>query len=196
ALYPLVDYVAINVSSPNTPGLRDLQQPSRLDELLGALLETRQSLAADRRAKPLLVKIAPDLAPDDEVAIAEVVTGRGADGLIVGNTTIARPPVVAGRHRGETGGLSGAPLFLRSTEQLLRFHRLTGGKLPLIGVGGILRGADAYAKIRAGASALQLYTALIYRGPNTVVRIVAELEGLLERDGIRLSDARGIDAGA
>ncbi|MGH8722770.1 MAG: quinone-dependent dihydroorotate dehydrogenase, partial [Burkholderiales bacterium] len=173
-----------------------LQQPARLDELLAALLETRQSLAADRRAKPLLVKIAPDLAPDDEVAIAEVVTGRGADGLIVGNTTIARPPVVAGRHRGETGGLSGAPLFLRSTEQLLRFHRLTGGKLPLIGVGGILRGADAYAKIRAGASALQLYTALIYRGPNTVVRIVAELERLLERDGIRLSDARGIDAGA
>jgi dihydroorotate dehydrogenase len=194
ALYPLVDYVAINVSSPNTPGLRDLQQRARLDELLGALLETRQSLAADRRAKPLLVKIAPDLAPDDEVAIAEVVTGRGADGLIVGNTTIARPPVVA-RHR-EAGGLSGAPLFLRSTEQLLRFHRLTGGKLPLIGVGGILRGADAYAKIRAGASALQLYTALVYRGPHAIVRILAELERLLERDGIRLSEARGIDAGA
>jgi dihydroorotate dehydrogenase len=195
ALYPLVDYVAINVSSPNTPGLRDLQQGARLDELLGALLETRRSLATDRPAKPLLVKIAPDLAPDDEIAIAEVVTSRGADGLIVGNTTIARPPVVAGRHR-ETGGLSGAPLFLRSTEQLLRFHRLTGGKMPLIGVGGILRGADAYAKIRAGACALQLYTALIYRGPRTVVRILAELERLLERDGIGLSDARGIDAGA
>jgi dihydroorotate dehydrogenase len=194
ALYPLVDYVAINVSSPNTPGLRDLQQRARLDELLGALLETRQSLATDRPAKPLLVKIAPDLAPDDEVAIAEVVTSRGVDGLIVGNTTIARPPVVA-RHR-EAGGLSGAPLFLRSTEQLLRFHRLTGGKMPLIGVGGILRGADAYAKIRAGASALQLYTALIYRGPRVVVRILAELERLLERDGIRLSDARGIDARA
>jgi dihydroorotate dehydrogenase len=194
ALYPLVDYVAINVSSPNTPGLRDLQQRARLDELLGALLETRQSLATDRPAKPLLVKIAPDLAPDDEVAIAEVVTSRGVDGLIVGNTTIARPPVVA-RHR-EAGGLSGAPLFLRSTEQLLRFHRLTGGKMPLIGVGGILRGADAYAKIRAGASALQLYTALIYRGPPVVVRILAELERLLERDGIRLSDARGIDARA
>ena len=98
ALYPLVDYVAINVSSPNTPGLRDLQQRARLDELLGALLETRQSLAADRPAKPLLVKIAPDLDPDDEVAIAEVVTSRGIDGLIVSNTTIARPPVVAGRH--------------------------------------------------------------------------------------------------
>ena len=194
ALYPLVDYVAINVSSPNTPGLRDLQQRARLDELLGALLETRQSLATDRPAKPLLVKIAPDLAPDDEVAIAEVVTSRGVDGLIVGNTTIARPPVVA-RHR-EAGGLSGAPLFLRSTEQLLRFHRLTGGKMPLIGVGGILRGADAYAKIRAGASALQLYTALVYRGPHAIVRILAELERLLERDGIRLSDARGIDARA
>jgi dihydroorotate dehydrogenase len=196
ALYPLVDYVAVNVSSPNTPGLRDLQERARLDELLGALLETRQSLAGDRRAKPFLVKIAPDLAPDDEVAIAEVVTRRGADGLIIGNTTVARPPVVTGRHRDEAGGLSGAPLFLRSTEQLLRFHRLTGGKMPLIGVGGTLRGADAYAKIRAGASALQLYTALIYRGPGAVVRILAELDRLLERDGLRLSDARGIDARA
>ncbi|MGH6899952.1 MAG: quinone-dependent dihydroorotate dehydrogenase [Geminicoccaceae bacterium] len=196
ALYPLVDYVAINVSSPNTPGLRDLQQPARLDELLAALLETRQSLAGDRRPKPLLVKIAPDLAPDDEVALADVVTSRGVDGLIVGNTTIARPPVVSGRHRDEAGGLSGAPLFLPSTEQLLRLHRLIGRKLPLIGVGGILRGADAYAKVRAGAAALQLYTALIYRGPRAVVRILAELERLLERDDIRLSDACGIDAAA
>ena len=100
------------------------------------------------------------------------------------------------RHRAEPGGLSGAPLFLRSTEQLGRFHRLTGGALPLIGVGGILRGADAYAKIRAGASALQLYTALIYRGPRVVSRILAELDRLLAQDGVaRLDDARGVDAG-
>ena len=197
ALYPLVDYVAINVSSPNTPGLRDLQQPARLDELLAALLETRRTLAGERRPKPLLVKIAPDLAPDDEVALAEVVTSRGVDGLIVGNTTTARPPVIGGRHRDAVGGLSGAPLFLRSTEQLLRLRCLTGGSLPLIGVGGILRGADAYAKIRAGACALQLYTGLIYRGPRAVVRILAELDRLLERDGwARLTDACGIDAGA
>jgi dihydroorotate dehydrogenase len=195
ALYPLVDYLAINVSSPNTPGLRDLQRRARLDELLAALLETRRNLAAETRPKPLLVKIAPDLAPDDEESIAEVVISRGVDGLIIGNTTLHRPPVVTGRHRTEMGGLSGAPLFLRSTEQLGRFYRLTGGKLPLIGVGGILCGADAYAKIRAGASALQLYTALIYRGPRTVVRIIAELDRLIEQDGrARLADARGLDA--
>jgi len=196
ALYGLVDYVAVNVSSPNTPGLRDLQARARLDELLGALLETRSSLAGDRRPKPMLVKIAPDLAAQDEDDIAEVVTARAVDGLIIGNTTIDRPLALTGRYRAEAGGLSGGPLFLRSTEQLLRFRRLTGGALPLIGVGGILRGADAYAKIRAGASALQLYTALIYCGPRTVVRILGELDRLLERDGFaQLNEARGVDAG-
>ena len=197
SLYPLVDYLAINVSSPNTPGLRDLQQPARLDELLEALLEARAALAGDRRPKPLLVKIAPDLAPEDEMGIADVALARGVEGLIVGNTTIERPEIVTGRYRAEPGGLSGAPLFLKSTEQLGRLRRLTGGKLPLIGVGGVLRGADAYAKIRAGACALQLYTALVYRGPRAVVRILAELNRLLERDGwARLSDACGIDADA
>jgi dihydroorotate dehydrogenase len=194
-LYALVDYVALNVSSPNTPGLRDLQSRARLDELLAALLETRGSLAGGRRAKPLLLKIAPDLAPGDEAALAGVVLARGVDGLIIGNTTIERPQVIPWRYRGEPGGLSGAPLFLKSTEQLGRLYRLTGGKLPLIGVGGILRGADAYAKIRAGASALQLYTALIYRGPGVVSRILAELDRLLEVDGCtRLGEARGVDA--
>jgi dihydroorotate dehydrogenase len=197
ALYPLVDYLAINVSSPNTPGLRELQKPARLDELLGALLAARTALAGEARPKPLLLKVAPDLTPEDERGIAEVVLARGLDGLIVGNTTIERPEIVTGRMRNEPGGLSGAPLFLKSTEQLARFWRLTGCRLPLVGVGGILRGADAYAKIRAGASALQLYTALVYRGPRTVVAILAELDRLLERDGFaRLSDARGIDAGA
>jgi dihydroorotate dehydrogenase len=196
-LYPLVDYVTINVSSPNTPGLRDLQQRARLDGLLGALLAARSDLAGDERPKPLLVKIAPDLAADDEVAITEIVTARGVDGLIIGNTTIERPPIVTGRYRSEPGGLSGAPLFLRSTEQLRRFYRLTAGAVPLIGVGGILRGTDAYAKIRAGASALQRYTALVYRGPRTAGRIAAELDSLLERDGCaRLSDACGVDAEA
>jgi dihydroorotate dehydrogenase len=197
ALYPLVDYLAINVSSPNTPGLRDLQQAARLDALLAALLETRAGLAGAGRPKPLLLKIAPDLTSDDEAALAEVVVARGVDGLIIGNTTTARPPIVASRHRDQPGGLSGAPLFLRSTEQLGRFFRLTGGALPLIGVGGILRGADAYAKIRAGASALQIYTALVWRGPRAVAAILAELDRLLAQDGrARLADARGIDAGA
>jgi dihydroorotate dehydrogenase len=196
ALYPLVDYLAINVSSPNTPGLRDLQQSSRLDELLAALLETRRGLAGAGRPKPLLLKIAPDLAPDDEVALAEVATRRGVDGLIIGNTTTARPEGIPERYRNEAGGLSGAPLFLRSTEQLRRFRRLTRGELALIGVGGILRGDDAYAKARAGAAALQLYTALIYRGPPAVGRILAELDRLLERDGVRLSEVCGVDAAA
>ena len=119
---------------------------------------------------------------------------RDIDGLIISNTTTARPQVVGGRRRDEAGGLSGAPLFLRSTEQLGRFHRLTRGRLPLVGVGGILRGGDAYAKIRAGASALQLYTALVYRGPRVVSRILAELDQLLALDGVaRLEDARGAD---
>jgi dihydroorotate dehydrogenase len=193
-LYELVDYVAANVSSPNTPGLRDLQGRGRLDELLGALIEARTALAGGNRAKPLLVKIAPDLAPDDEAALAEVALARGIDGLIIGNTTIERPEVVPARYRDEPGGLSGAPLFLQSTEQLGRFYRLTHGKLPLIGVGGILRGGDAYAKIRAGASALQLYTALIYRGPRVVSLILRELDRLLELDGYaRLGEARGVD---
>ena len=194
-LYPLVDYVTINVSSPNTPGLRDLQGRARLDELLAALVEARSALAGGSRPKPLLLKIAPDLAPDDEAAIAEVALARGIDGLIISNTTTARPQVVSGRHRDEAGGLSGARLFLRSTEQLGRFHRLTRGRLPLVGVGGILRGGDAYAKIRAGASALQLYTALVYRGPRVVSRILADLDHLLALDGVaRVEDARGVDA--
>ena len=195
-LYELVDYVVVNVSSPNTPGLRDLQGRARLDELLGALSETRAALAGGSPAKPLLIKIAPDLAPEDEEDVAAVALARGVDGLLVANTTIQRPEIVPERYRGESGGLSGAPLFLKSTEQLGRFYRLTGGRLPLIGVGGILRGADAYAKIRAGASALQLYTALVYRGPRVVSRIVGELDRLLELDGYaRLGDARGVDAG-
>ena len=193
-LYQLVDYIAVNVSSPNTPGLRDLQSPARLHELLGALIETRATLAGGNPAKPLLVKVAPDLTPHDEAALAEVALARGADGLIISNTTIERPQVVTGRRRSEPGGLSGAPLFLKATEQLGRCYRLTGGKLPLIGVGGILSGADAYAKIRAGASALQLYTALIYRGPRAVACILSELEQLLEVDGCsRLGEARGVD---
>jgi dihydroorotate dehydrogenase len=195
-VYELVDYVAVNVSSPNTPGLRELQGRGRLDELLGALIDTRASLAGGSQAKPLLVKIAPDLTPDQEMAVAEVALARSVDGLIIGNTTIERPEIVPVRYRAEPGGLSGAPLFLKSTEQLGRFHRLTGGRLPLIGVGGILRGADAYAKIRAGASALQLYTALVYRGPQAVSRILRELDRLLELDGCaRLRDVRGLDAG-
>jgi dihydroorotate dehydrogenase len=181
--HPLVDYVAVNVSSPNTPGLRDLQRRERLSELLSALLEARAGAAAGGAVKPLLLKVAPDLTEDEEAALAEVALGLGIDGLIVGNTTVARPEVVTGRAREEQGGLSGTPLFLRSTEQLGRFFRLTGGGLTLVGVGGITTGADAYAKIRAGASAVQLYTAFVYQGPAVVTRILADLDRRLAEDG-------------
>ncbi len=195
ALYPLADYVAVNVSSPNTAGLRELQRRDRLLELLSALLETRGALAANGPAKPLLLKIAPDLAPEDETEIAEVALQLGIDGLIISNTTVDRPDVVTGRYRDEAGGLSGAPLFLRATEQLRRFFILTGGRLALIGVGGIASGADAYAKIRAGASALQLYTALVYQGPRVVERILGDLDRRLAEDGYaQLGDAIGADA--
>jgi len=195
-LYPLVDYVTVNVSSPNTPGLRDLQRRERLGGLLGALLEARAALATRERAKPLLLKIAPDLSPEDEADIAEVALALGIDGLIVGNTTVERAGLGAGRHAAEAGGLSGPPLFRRSTVQLGRFFRLTGGRLPLIGVGGIASGADAYAKIRAGAAALQLYTALVYQGPGVVPRVLAELDRLLAADGFAsLGAAVGADGG-
>ncbi len=181
ALHPLVDYVTVNVSSPNTPGLRDLQRRERLDALLGALLEARGALGG--AVSPLLLKIAPDLAPEDEAAIAEVALARGIDGLIISNTTVDRPAGVAGPEPDEAGGLSGSPLFPRATAQLGRLSRLTAGRLPLVGVGGIASAADAYAKIRAGASALQLYTALVYQGPKVIPRVLGGLERLLVDDG-------------
>jgi dihydroorotate dehydrogenase len=193
ALYPLVDYVTVNVSSPNTPGLRALQHGRRLEQLLAALTQARRELAPATR--PILLKIAPDLAADEERTIAETALAAGIDGLIVANSTLARPAGLRSWHRDQAGGLSGAPLLALSTAQLARIWRLTGGRLPLVGVGGIASGADAYAKIRAGASAVQLYTALIYQGPALVTRILAELAALLARDGhARLADAVGSDA--
>ncbi len=179
-LAPAADYLAINVSSPNTPGLRALQGKAELEGLIDGLRAALGGLA-DR--PPLLLKVAPDLGEAELADIAEVALERRLDGLIATNTTIERPPGLLGRHRAEAGGLSGRPLFAPSTEVLARLHRLTGGRLPLIGVGGIASGADAYAKIRAGASLVQLYTALVYQGPGLVPRIKAELAALLRRDG-------------
>ena len=182
ALAPLADYLVINVSSPNTPGLRALQESAALHELLARVQEARRA-AVPNRPPPLLLKIAPDLAPADARDVAEVALAGGIDGLIVGNTTIARPPDLRSRHAEESGGLSGRPLFALSTESLRQFYRLTEGRLPLIGVGGIASGADAYAKIRAGASLVQLYTALIYHGPGLVGRIKRDLAACLRADG-------------
>jgi dihydroorotate dehydrogenase len=185
----LADYLVINVSSPNTPGLRDLQGRRALEALLAAALAARAKAGT---TPPLLVKIAPDLSPADLRDIAEAALAAGIDGLIATNTTIERPAALVGRRRGESGGLSGRPLFEPSTAALAELYRLTEGRLPLIGVGGIAGGADAYAKIRAGASLVQLYTALVYEGPRLVGRINRELAHLLRADGFSsVSDAVG-----
>jgi dihydroorotate dehydrogenase len=187
-LSPLADYVTVNISSPNTPGLRGLQNREELTRLLGALT------AARKNAIPLLLKIAPDLdghALDD---IASVARASGIEGLIVSNTTIARP-ALRSRLAQEAGGLSGEPLFGPSTEILRQMRRRLESSVVLIGVGGISSGADAYAKIRAGASLVQLYTALVYQGPGLVTRIKRELAQFLTRDGFaHVADAVGVDA--
>ena len=182
ALRGLGGYFVVNVSSPNTPGLRALQSRAELVAILGRV---RRALAdlEPARPKPLLVKIAPDLDEADPTDIAAVALEGHCDGLIVSNTTIHRPESLRGRHRGEAGGLSGAPLKPFALEALRAMYRLTRGQVPLIGVGGIASGADAYERIRAGASLVQLYTALVYEGPGLVVRIKRELAALLRRDG-------------
>jgi dihydroorotate dehydrogenase len=191
ALARYADYLVVNVSSPNTPGLRALQGREPLAALIEAVKRARRD-ACPEAPPPLLVKIAPDLQPEDKQDIAAVALASGLDGLIISNTTLARPASLRSPHRGEAGGLSGAPLFQPSTELLAEMYRLTQGRLPLVGVGGIASGADAYAKIRAGASLLQLYSALVYEGPGLVGRIKRELAQCLRRDGFSsLSQAVG-----
>ncbi|MBC8338187.1 MAG: quinone-dependent dihydroorotate dehydrogenase [Rhodospirillales bacterium] len=189
----VADYLVVNVSSPNTPGLRALQGRGELGELLDAVFAARMEAAPDA-PPPVLLKVAPDLTEDDKRDIAAVALDKRLDGLIATNTTIERPEGLRDRHRDEAGGLSGKPLFESSTRVLADLYRLTEGKIPLIGVGGISSGADAYAKIRAGASLVQLYTALVYEGPGLVGRINRDLVRLMERDGFaHVSDAVGAD---
>ncbi len=193
-LAPLADYLTVNISSPNTPGLRDLQRKSAVTRLIARLLEARAQAVA-RDPPPLLLKIAPDLTPEERADLADAALGSGIDGLIISNTTVARPASLQSRYAHEPGGLSGEPLFAPSTALLAEMYRLTRGKLPIIGVGGISSGADAYQKIRAGASLVQLYTALVYHGPGLVQRIKRELAELLTRDGFAsVSAAIGADA--
>ncbi|CAO3351357.1 quinone-dependent dihydroorotate dehydrogenase [Azospirillum palustre] len=192
-LAPLADYLVVNVSSPNTPGLRALQGRDPLRALLERVLEARASCGLTRNP-PLLLKIAPDLTVEDKSDIAAVALESGIDGLIVSNTTIARPDSIPAAMRSEAGGLSGRPLFEASTSVLREIYALTGGKLPIVGVGGVATGEDAYAKIRAGASLVQLYSAMVYAGPAVVHRIRRELAELLRRDGFRsVADAVGVD---
>jgi dihydroorotate dehydrogenase len=186
-LAPLTDYVTVNVSSPNTPGLRGLQSRDELMRLLSVLTDTR----AKNGFKPVLLKIAPDLDGDALDDIAQGVTMSGIEGVIVSNTTIARPLLKSANAR-ETGGLSGRPLFAPSTEILRQMRTRLPPDIVLIGVGGISSGADAYEKIRAGATLVQLYTGLVYEGPGLVARIKRELLACLTRDGFAtLADAVG-----
>jgi len=192
-LGPFADYVVINVSSPNTPGLRALQGKAALAALIA---RTHRALAEScgGHPPPLLLKIAPDLTDQDLADIAEVALDGLLAGLIATNTTIARPEGLDPRHASESGGLSGRPLFEPSTGILRGLHRLIKGKLPIIGVGGVASGAEAYAKIRAGASLVQLYSALVFHGPGLVERVKTELLQYLERDGLRsIGEAVGID---
>jgi dihydroorotate dehydrogenase len=185
----LCSYVTINISSPNTPGLRALQSREALAELVGRCLEAR-----GRDATPLLLKIAPDLIDEEARDIAEVAMGQGLSGLIVSNTTIDRPASLRSVHARESGGLSGKPLMGPSTLMLRQMALHTRRQMPLIGAGGISSAQDAYVKIRHGASLVQLYTALIYEGPGLVRRMTQALAHLLARDGFAtLADAVGAD---
>ena len=179
----LADYLTVNISSPNTPGLRALQSRAALDDLLARVIAARDGAAAGGPPTPLFLKIAPDLTDEDARDLADVALARAVDGLVVSNTTLARPDTLTSPHRGQAGGLSGRPLFKASTRVLADMYRLTDGRLPIVGVGGVSSGGDAYAKIRAGASLVQLYTALVYEGPGLVGRIKRELASLLKRDG-------------
>lgn len=191
-LAPLADYLVINVSSPNTPGLRDLQGRTALAALLNGAVRARAESGA---RPPLLVKIAPDLTEVDRRDIADVVLDVAIDGLIATNTTVTRPETLMDPRKGETGGLSGRPLMAPSTAVLRHMYRLTEGRLPIIGVGGVASGHDAYAKIRAGASLVQLYTGLVYGGPGLVGRINQELADLIRADGFS-SVAAAVGSGA
>jgi len=176
---PHVDFATVNVSSPNTEKLRDLQGPAALSALLAGVMEARATLAVPI---PVFLKIAPDLSPDDLAQIAQIALASGLAGIIATNTTLSREGLKSAS-RDQTGGLSGQPLFEKSTRVLAQLSQLTDGKLPLIGVGGIASAEDAYTKIRAGASVVQLYTAMVYQGLSLVSRIATGLDALLARDG-------------
>lgn len=192
---PLASYIAVNISSPNTPGLRALQDESALTGLLDAVIAARGEACGDDcpprsdtaaspqlAGPPIFLKVAPDLEAADIDAIARIALDRGLGALIVSNTTISRPPL-ASRHAGESGGLSGEPLRDLAQQRLRDFRSATGGALPLVGVGGIATAEDAWARIRAGASLVQLYSAMVYEGPGIARAICKGLEGLMKREG-------------
>lgn len=181
-LWADADYFTVNISSPNTPGLRALQDAAALDELLERVGAAAGPLR-DAQPRPVFLKVAPDLADADIEQITEATVRHGLDGLIVGNTTLTRPPTLSSPQAQQAGGLSGAPLKSLSTDVLRRFSAASAGRVALIGAGGVASGADAYDKIRAGACAIQLYSALVFGGPGLVVRIKRDLAARLRADG-------------
>ena len=188
----VADYLTINISSPNTPGLRDLQAPEVLAALLARVQEARGKAG---KRPPLLVKLAPDIADADLPAIVGVIEAHGVDGIVVSNTTLSREGLKDRSFAAESGGLSGRPLFVRATRMLARTYQLTEGRLPLIGVGGIDGGAAALAKIEAGASLLQLYTGLVFEGPKLIGEIKRALvEAMTNAKASSLAPLIGRDA--
>ena len=178
---PYASYLAVNVSSPNTPGLRALQDEGALTALIDAVIASRDEVSADA-APPIFLKVAPDLEPADIEAIARIALDKKLGALIVSNTTISRPELRS-HHAGETGGLSGAPLRSLALQRVRDFRAATGGEVPLVGVGGIASAEDAWARIRAGACLVQLYSAMVFEGPGLGARIVSGMERLMKRDG-------------
>ena len=195
ALAPHVAFLTVNVSSPNTPGLRNLQQAAALDELLARVIDARERAAVGAARKPVLLKIAPDLSLGDLDDVVGVARRHGVDGMIVGNTTISRPPSLREAEKArEQGGLSGRPLFALSTRMLAETYVRAEGAFPLIGAGGIDSGAAAFAKIKAGASLVQLYSGLIFRGIGLVASIKADLLDFLRIGRVQqLADAVGTE---
>ncbi len=181
AMAPVASYLCVNVSSPNTPGLRALQDEGALTALIEAVIAARDE-AALAAPPPIFLKVAPDLEPADIDAIARIALDKKLGALVVSNTTISRPTLQS-HHAGETGGLSGAPLRSLATQRLRDFRKATGGAVPLVGVGGIATAEHAWERIRAGASLVQLYSAMVYEGPGLGARIVRGLETLMRRDG-------------
>ncbi len=193
-LWGHAEYFTINISSPNTPGLRKLQGADEMEDLLGRIAETRATLSAQSPSVPIFLKVAPDVELSQIGRIVEQARNYGMNALIVSNTTLDRPDSLQSPHAGEGGGLSGQPLFEKSTRILAEFAKAAEGKIDLIGVGGIGDGAQAYAKIRAGAKAVQLYSALVYHGPQLVADICADLEARAKADGFKtIADAVGAD---
>lgn len=193
-LGPMADYLTVNISSPNTPGLRDLQKREPLLELLGILKEERKKACGDH-PPPLLVKLAPDLDEDRQKELATALLEAGIDGIVLTNTTLDRPDALSPHFASQRGGLSGELVKDKSTAIIRNFYKLTKGKLPIIGVGGISTGSDAYEKIKAGASLVQLYTGLVFKGPSVANSINKELIKLLKADGFKsITQAVGKDA--